>query len=187
LEITKTVLSLILILILITILTSLTTIAAYAGGDGNGQKAEDDSSVGISDCDDNEVEQAGFDCIAIAASEIEPPEEGPPEESATLSVCKEVTGGTSQGFEPDDFTFTVTGNGPSDDEFAGDNSDGCVDVTIGPGEYAVSEVSPPLGGRTLDVRIEGDCEEDPNNQQRATGEIQAGETQECRFINSLGD
>jgi hypothetical protein len=98
-----------------------------------------------------------------------------------------VTGGTSQGFEPDDFTFTVTGNNPSDDEFAGDNSDGCVDVTIGPGEYAVSEVSPPLGGRTLDIRIEGDCVQGPNFAPRATGEIQAGETQECRFINSFGD
>jgi hypothetical protein len=83
-------------LVVITILTTLTlttTIAAvYAGGDdnnngdGNKQKAEDDSSAAIADCDDNDVERAGFDCIAIAANdvEIEPPEE----ESATLSVCK---------------------------------------------------------------------------------------------------
>ena len=157
--------------------TAVTTMvpAAYAGGDdddGNKQKAEDDSAAAIADCDHNDVERAGFDCIVIAANdiEIETSEEEPPEEeSATLSVCKEVTGGTSQGFEPDDFTFTVTGNNPSDDEFAGDNGDGCVDVTIGPGEYAVSEVTPQLGGRTLDIRIEGNCRQDGI---RATGEIQ---------------
>ena len=169
--------------------TAVTTMlpAAYAGGDnddGNQQKAADDSSVAIADCDDNEVEEARFLCIAIAANDVETE---PPEESATLSVCKEITGGTSQGSEPDDFVFTVTGNGPSDDEFEGDAD--CVDVTIGPGEYTVSEVIPPLGGRTLDIRIEegSDCEQDPFGGIRAIGEIEAGETQECRFINSLGD
>jgi hypothetical protein len=46
--------------------------AAYAGGDndngdGNKQKVEDGSAGSIADCDDNEVERAGFDCFAIAA------------------------------------------------------------------------------------------------------------------------
>jgi hypothetical protein len=189
LEITKTVLSLILV-VMITILTTLTlttTIAAvYAGGDdddgdgdGNKQKAEDDSAAAIADCDDNDVEEARFLCIAIATNdvEIEPPEE----ESATLSVCKEVRTG---GFSPDEFTFTVTGNDPSPAQFQGDNADGCVDVTIGPGEYAVSEVGPvPNIARS----IEGECVQDPNNALGAIGEIQAGETQECRFINVLVD
>jgi hypothetical protein len=169
--------------------TAVTTMvpAAYAGrdnDDGNQQKAEDESQAALADCDENDVEQAGFDCIAIAQSEVEIE---PPEESATLSVCKEITGGSSQGSEPDDFVFTVTGNGPSDDEFEGDAD--CVDVTIGPGEYTVSDVIPPLGGRTLDIRIQegSDCEQDPFGGIRAIGEIEAGETQECRFINSLGD
>jgi hypothetical protein len=91
LEITKTVLS--LILVVITILTTLTTIAVvYAGGDhdddggdGNKQKAEDDSAAAIADCDDNDVERAGFDCISIAANDVEIE---PPEERATLSVVK---------------------------------------------------------------------------------------------------
>ena len=45
--------------------------AAYAGGedhdsgDGNKQKVEDESSGAIADCDNNEVERAGFDCIAV--------------------------------------------------------------------------------------------------------------------------
>jgi hypothetical protein len=108
----------------------------------------------------------------------------PPPETATLSVCKEVTGGTGGGTFPADFVFTVTGNNPSPAQFRGDNSDGCVDVTIGPGEYTVSEVSPPLGGRTLTITIEGICEQDGI---RATGVIDAGETQVCTFINSFGD
>jgi hypothetical protein len=181
LEITKTVLSLMLVVV-ITILTTLTlttTIAAYAGGgddddDGNKQRAEDDSSAPIADCDDNEVEQAGFDCIAIAASdvEIEPPEE----ESATLSVCKVEF---DADFSPKDFTFTVTGNNPSPEEFAGNAN--CVDVTIGPGEYVVSETAVPEAEATQ--IIDSDCVQDPNNRLRATGEIQAGETQICTFNN----
>lgn len=88
---------------------------------------------------------------------------------------------------PENFDFTVTGNNPEPDEFEGNAN--CVDVTIGPGEFTVSEVSPPLGGQTLTISIESDsdCVQDPNNRLRAIGEIQAGETQECRFINTLGD
>ena len=46
--------------------------AAYAGGedhdsgDGNKQKVEDESTGAIADCDNNEVERAGFECFAIA-------------------------------------------------------------------------------------------------------------------------
>jgi hypothetical protein len=56
-----------------TLLTTAVTMlpAAYAGGDndngdGNKQKVEDESAGSIADCDDNEVERAGFDCIPIA-------------------------------------------------------------------------------------------------------------------------
>jgi hypothetical protein len=179
LEITKTVLS--LMLQVITTLTALTTIAAaYAGGgeddDGNKQKAEDDSAAAIADCDDNnDVEQAGFDCIAIAANDVEIEL---PEESATLSVCKDEE---FENTEPSDFFFSVTGNNPSPDFFPGDRD--CVDVTIGPGEYAVSEAA---GDGLPQVEITGDCVRDPNAPlpgSRATGEIQAGETQVCRFRN----
>ena len=141
-------------------------------------KAEDDSAAAIADCDDNEVEQAGFDCIAIATNDVEIEES---EETATLSVCKDAS--RAFGLEPDDFTFTVTGNNPSPDEFVGDNSDGCVDVTIGPGEYAVSEAD--SFGSDVDITGNSDCIQDlPTNPQRATGEIQAGETQVCTFSNN---
>ena len=53
-------------------MTTLTTISAYAGGgDDNRQKAEEESSAALDDCDANEVEQAGFDCIAIATNDVE--------------------------------------------------------------------------------------------------------------------
>ena len=67
-------------LVVITILTAITTTiaAVYAGGgddddngDGNKQKAEDDSAAAIADCDDNDVERAGFDCFGIAVNDIE--------------------------------------------------------------------------------------------------------------------
>jgi hypothetical protein len=184
-EITKTVLS--LMLVVITILTTLTTIAAvYAGGDdddnnnnrdGNKNKAEDDSAAAIADCDDNDVERAGFDCIAIAANDVEIE---PPEESTTLSVCKMTN---SADNPPEDFTFTVEGNDPSPAQFRG--SPNCVDVTIGPGEYAVSEFNTGPAGENHLTSIEGDCVRDPNIAQRATGEIQAGQTQRCVFINEI--
>jgi hypothetical protein len=166
-------------LVLITILTSLTTItASYAGGgnddggDGNKNKAEDESQAALADCDENDVEQAGFDCIAIAANDVE-------EESATLSVCKVEF---EDELSPEDFTFTVTDNSPPPQVFVGDDSDGCVDVTIDPGEYAVSEETPPPEIDNTEI-IDSDCVQDPNDRLRATGEIQAGESQICTFLN----
>ena len=53
-------------------------------------------------------------------------------------------------------TLLVTGNDPSPAQFEG-NAD-CVDVTFGPGEYAVSE-----GGiMPSATEITGDCVQDPN-------------------------
>jgi hypothetical protein len=183
LEITKTVLS--LMLVVITILTTLTTIAAvYAGGDhddGNKQKAEDDSSAGIADCDKNDVEEARFLCIAIATNHVEM--EPPSEESTTSSVCKDEN---NPNIGPEEFEFTVTGNNPSPAEFVGNDDPprNCVDVTIGPGEYRVEEE--PLVGvlfPNVGIDVEGDCNQDSEDRQEAFGEIQEGETQECRFIN----
>jgi hypothetical protein len=43
---------------------------AYAGGDdGNKNKAEDESQAALPACNDNNVEQAGFDCVAVAEIE----------------------------------------------------------------------------------------------------------------------
>jgi hypothetical protein len=50
--------------------TVLTTMAPAAYAD-NKQKAEDESAAAIADCDDNDVERAGFDCFGIAANDIE--------------------------------------------------------------------------------------------------------------------
>jgi Na+-driven multidrug efflux pump len=63
LEITKTVLS--LMLVVITMLTTLTTIAAYAVGDGNGQKAETESSESLTL---GGLSPQGEDDLAIACS-----------------------------------------------------------------------------------------------------------------------
>src|SRR5215208_2000982 len=193
-------------LVLITILTTstLTTIAAYAGGDSNKQKAEDDSSSAIADCDDNEVEQAGFDCIAIAANDIEIEEE-----IAQLSVTKTVTCSSHLGApsneavcnfalasdnfpDPSDYQITVTGNNLDPSSFAGSESPEV--VSIGPGEYTVSEIladtsalQQELGASFIDNRsvFEGDCINSFGGTTSTTGTIAAGQSQECNIGNEI--
>jgi hypothetical protein len=164
---------------------STTLLASYAS-DGDDSETNTEQSVkqkntgsGDSDnfnCGENLID-SGVSVICLA----EPPPPPPPE-TATLSVCKKMT--INSLGRPDQFTFTVTGNGPEPAQFLGDPN--CVEVTIGPGEYAVSEVN-MAGGALISVSIEGQCIQDPNNRLRATGEIQAGETQECRFTNFVSD
>ena len=50
--------------------TALTTMVPAAYAD-NRQRAEDDSAAAIADCDDNDVEEAGFDCFGIAVNGLE--------------------------------------------------------------------------------------------------------------------
>ena len=50
--------------------TAITTTVPAAYAD-NKQKAEDESAAALADCDDNDVEEAGFDCFGIAANDIE--------------------------------------------------------------------------------------------------------------------
>jgi hypothetical protein len=120
-------------------------------------------------------DSANFNCgenlidFTVSVICLEPP---PPPETATLSVCKEVSFGQDLRF-----TFTVTGNNPFPAQFTlGDEE--CIDVTIGPGRFTVTE-----NNLSPFTTIRGDCVRDPNNRLRATGEIQAGESQECIFIN----
>jgi hypothetical protein len=130
-------------------------------------------------CDENLIDSS---VSVICLAEPSPP---PPPETTTLSVCKELRQFGSQ-FSPAQFGFVVIGNSPSPAQFPGDNNDGCVDVTIGPGEFIAREFPPDLGGNTLTVSIEGDCMQ-VFPQIRASGVIQAGETLECTFINTIGD
>jgi hypothetical protein len=116
-----------------------------------------------------------IDSAVSAICSAEPPPQPP--ETATISVCKETS---IENTSPEDFDFTVTGGDPA--EFQG--SANCVDVEIGPGEYTVSETAP--GNLAPGVEIIGDCEQSLIDPQTAIGEIQAGETQVCRFINSPG-
>ena len=50
--------------------TAVTTMVPAAYAD-NKNKAEDDSNAALADCDRNDVERAGFDCVAIAGDEEE--------------------------------------------------------------------------------------------------------------------
>jgi hypothetical protein len=85
----KTILALVFLIAGALLTIGATTImvpAAYAGGDhdsgdGNKNKAEDDSAAAIADCDHNDVEEAGFLCLGLAVNDVEIEEEesnGPP-------------------------------------------------------------------------------------------------------------
>jgi hypothetical protein len=68
--------------------TAVTTMVPAAYAD-NRQKAEDDSAAATADCDDNEVERAGFDCFGIAVNDIE------------VDLGRTLTGLTELGSSPD--------------------------------------------------------------------------------------
>jgi hypothetical protein len=185
-----------MLVVVITILTTLTlttTIAAYAGeggdgnNDGNKQKAEDDSTAAMADCDHNDVERAGFDCIAIATNdvEIETSEEEPPGEG--LIVCKEVND-PNQEVVPFDFRFIVISS-DINVQFQGFPPPECsTGILSFVGEYEVTEDTVGSDAPSPDiVEVEGDCIQDPTNPQRATGEVEEGETETCTFINTYED
>jgi uncharacterized membrane protein len=62
--------------------TAIATIVPAAYAD-NKQKAEDESAAATADCDENDVEEAGFDCFGIAANDIDIDIGGPPRDMAT--------------------------------------------------------------------------------------------------------
>ena len=169
--------------------TAITTMVPSAYAD-NKQKAKDDSAAAIADCDDNEIEEARFLCIALATNDVEIETEEPPEEG--LAVCKVVEG--SQEVEPEDFTLVVSDD-EGDHRFAGQPPPACEeeripvgseDGEINPGEYTIiEEVS--TGTPSPDrVEVEGDCELDRSNPP-PRGEIQEGESKTCTFINIYED
>src|SRR5687768_9564839 len=88
-----------------TAVTTMGVPAAYAegddhdddNGDGNKQKVEDESAGAIADCDNNEVERAGFECFAIAELE---------EDGGRIVAGPIETGGPSV---PPDTTTDTTG------------------------------------------------------------------------------
>jgi hypothetical protein len=97
----------------------------------------------------------------------------------------------NQEVETGDFALTVT-SGPNSPAVAGLPHPDCIeDPVLVPGEVVVGEYTLTEELQTDDpepdsIEVEGDCEQDPSNPQRATGEIEVGETQECRFVNSPG-
>ena len=67
--------------------------AAYAG---NENEAEDESQAALTDCDENEVERAGFDCVAIAEADIESDGGGGGGEPRVVLLCHVSASGEEQ-------------------------------------------------------------------------------------------
>jgi len=83
-------------------------------------------------------------------------------------------------FEAEDFTITVTGNNPEPSEFLG-SSEGTL-VTLGTGEYTVSELNDLIGVSVL-TEFSGDCTQ--SDQYEAQGTIANGEEQTCTIENTV--
>jgi len=128
----------------------------------------------------------------------------PQEPNATLAVNKTVTCTPNDTFPqsaaaceailnsapPSLFNITVTGNNPTPSEFPGSSVP--VNVTLGAGDYEVTEevpfVIPPQAGvsTTRTTNFAGNCTDvNPTDSQstEATGTIEAGESQICEISN----
>src|ERR671911_2274259 len=128
----------------------------------------------------------------------------PPEPNGTLAVNKTVTCTPNDTFPqsaaaceailnsvpPSLFNITVTGNNPNPSEFPGSSLP--VNVTLGAGDYEVTEevpfVIPPQAGvtTTRTTNFAGDCTDvNPIDtlSTEATGTIEAGESQICEISN----
>ena len=139
-------------------------------------------------CADNTLE--GSPSSLSLCQSAEPPEE-PPEESATLFVCKEVVG--NQEIIPFFFEFIITGPGIDIQVPGGPEGDPDPDCPPGssrpgevaPGEYVIREIDSSSFPRPDSVEVGGDCIQDSTDPRIATVEIQEGETGTltCTFTN----
>jgi hypothetical protein len=108
------------------------------------------------------------------------------------AVCNWALASSPNSIEPSDYQITVTGNNPEPSSFAG--SETPVEVSIGPGEYTVSETLADLNAlqqelnagaaSTLSV-FTGDCNQANQAESEATGTIAAGESQQCNIQNEI--
>jgi len=124
-------------------------------------------------------------CVFGACKNVEITGESqqPTPNTATLIVKKFIVNCPEPcQFDASDFNIQVTGNNPSPSSFQG--SDKGTTVTIGPGKYTVSETLPSGDNTFFLAKFAGDCQKDDDNPS-ATGNIKAGETQECTINNNI--
>src|SRR5262249_9724376 len=121
-------------------------------------------------------------CIYGACKDTKITGTQPTPTTGTLIVTKVCVQAGSASCPPfSDFKITVTGNNPSPDHFEASATG--TQVTLGPGQYKVSENKPFFGL----ISFSGDCVKDPENPVfGATGNIKAGETQHCTITNLVG-
>ncbi len=145
--------------------------AATAGDDDDGANAQ--IAVQITDQDQREAnlaEQLGLnvDIVEVEEEEEVTPTPTPPTPpTGTVTVFKQVVGGTAQ---PSDFTMRVEGNNPSPSTFQGSSSG--TTVTLGQGSYQVTETT-----------VADDYT--PSFSSGCSGTISAAQTQTCTVTNTF--
>ena len=157
-------------------------------------------------CADNTLEGSPS---SLSFCQIGEPEEEP--EDTQLSVTKTMTCVSISGnpdddavcdwalasspnfVEPSDFQITVAGNNPDPSSFAGSETPEV--VSIGPGDYTVSETRPDTSALQQELNtpvvnfgetfsVSGDCIQN-QAEDTATGTIAAGQSQECNVLNQI--
>jgi hypothetical protein len=147
---------------------------AAAGEDGgDGDDSNTQISVPITDQDQREANLAAQLGLNVDIVEVEEEEEVTPTTTAptpptgTVTVFKQVVGGTAQPF---DFTMRVEGNNPSPSTFQGSSSG--TTVTLGQGSYQVTETT-----------VADDYT--PSFSSGCSGTISAAQTQTCTVTNTF--
>ena len=114
-------------------------------------------------------------------------------------VCNAILGFFPQStITPDEFTIHVTGNNPIPPSFDGSTTP--VLVTLGPGDYEVTETAKASVQATVDLlntlvpkifvtgptpTFSGDCEQDQMDPEKATGTIAEGDSKTCNKNNEF--
>jgi hypothetical protein len=109
------------------------------------------------------------------------------------AVCNWVLAESPNSIEPSDFQIMVAGNNPVPSSFAGSETPEA--VSIGPGDYTVSESRPDTSVLQQELNTQvvnfgdsffasGDCVLN-QAENTATGTIAAGQSQDCNIINQI--
>lgn len=168
-------------------------VIVVVGCDGTGSVGSSgDVIIGSGNDDDNNTNGGGDESGTLTVFKEVVCRESPPDRG----VCAYAV--TSANFpDPEDYPITVSGNNPNPSNFPGSSTG--TPVTIGAGNYEITEELASTGALQAEVQgqgtsiitttnAEGDCTANlgPNqNFLDATGTMTSGGSQECSIINTI--
>ena len=169
---------------------SVECVIVVVGCDGQGSVGSSgDTIIGSNNGNNDDNNGEGIATLAIIKTVTCTPLGGTPSPDA---VCDYALNLSPNASEPSDYQITVAGNHPNPSTFPG--SINAVEVTLGAGDYTVSEDIPnfsslesQLGTTSIVVNttFSGGCTEINPPSYNSGGTIAAGESQTCSIENNL--